>query len=159
MCIRDSVQTGQRQSRHTHGHEALSHINGYTEHLEETGHTVAEHLEGRAGCRGAVRRGGSTGHTQGQNSQQAFQYHGAVAYLQHVLLVAHGLGGGTGRYQAVETGNRTTGHGNEQDREQGAQAGVVEPGVNRQIHGGMCHQQAQHRTGDHADEHKGGRCV
>ena len=59
----------------------------------------------------------------------------------------------------MEAGYRTTGHGNKQDREQRTQAGVVKTGVDRQVHGGMRHQQTQHGTGDHADEHKGGHVI
>ena len=153
------VQTGQRQRGHAHGHKALRHIDRHAEHFQKPGHAVGEDLERGACGGGAVRSGGRAGHAERQHRQQAFQHHGAVAHLEHVPLVLHGLGGGAGGHQAVEPGHRSAGHRDEQDGEQIAQLFVGEAGVDRQIHGRMRHQQAQHRTGDHADEHEGGHVV
>ena len=59
----------------------------------------------------------------------------------------------------MEAGNRAAGHGDEQDREQVAQAFVVEAGVHGQVHGGVGDQDAQHRARDHTGEHEGGHGV
>ena len=103
---------------------------------EEAGNAAAEDLERSAVCGGAVCSSRSTGHTQGDDSQQAFQHHGTVADLQHILLIGNGLGGGAGRHQTVETGNSAAGNGNEQDGEHGAQLGVGKAGEHRQGHDG-----------------------
>ena len=161
-----SVQTGKGQGGNAHGHKDGGGIHGHAEHLKESGHAVAEHLERGAGGGGAVRSSGSAGHAKGQHGQQAFQHHGAVTDLEHILFILHGLGGGAGRNQAVEAGHRTAGHGDEEDGEQAAadEAAVfalddVPGGESVQIHGGMSHQQTHGRTGDHEDEHEGGHVV
>ena len=153
------IQTGQSQSGNAHGHEDGSGVGGNAEHLKETGNTAAEDLERGASSRGAVRSGGSTCNAQGQNSQQTFEDHGTVADLQHILFVLHGLGRSTGRNEAVEAGDRTTGNGDEQDGEHGAQLLIGEAGEDGQVHGGMCDQQTDHGTCDHGHEHEGGHVV
>ena len=126
---------------------------------EEAGNAAAEDLERSAVCGGAVCSSRSTGNTQGDDSQQAFQHHGTIADLQHILLIGNGLGGGAGRHQTVETGNSAAGNGNEQDGEHGAQLGVGKAGEHRQVHDGMVDDQAQNSTHDHGHEHKGGHVV
>ena len=153
------IQTGQCQCGNAHGHEHGSSVGGHTEHLKETGNAAAEDLERGTGGRGAIGSCGSTGHAQSQHSQQAFKDHGTVADLQHVLLVLNGLGGSTGGNKAVETGNCTAGHGDEQDGEHGAQLFVGKAGEHRQVHGGVCHQQTNNSAHDHGHEHKGGHVV
>ena len=153
------IQTGQSQSRNAHGHENGSSVGGNAEHLKETGNAAAEDLERGASSRSAVRSGSSTCNAQGQNSQQTFEDHGAVANLQHILFVLNGLGRSTGRNKAMETGNRTTGNGDEQDGEHGAQFLIGETSEDGQIHGGMCDQQTDHGTCDHGHEHEGGHVV
>ena len=153
------IQTGQSQCGNAHGHKHGSSVSGHAEHLKETGNAAAEDLERGTGGRGAVGSCGSTGNAQSQNSQQAFKDHGTVADLQHILLVLNGLGGSTGGNKAVEAGNCTAGHGDEQDGEHGAQLFVGKAGEHRQVHGGVCHQQADHSTHDHGHEHKGGHVV
>ncbi len=60
----------------------------------------------------------------------------------------------------METGNRTAGNGYEQDREHGAQLGVVEAGEHGQVHRGVGDdQQADDRTGDHRTEHEGSHVI
>ena len=153
------IQTGQCQCGNAHGHEHGSSVGGHTEHLKETGNAAAEDLERSTGSRGTIGSCGSTGNAQSQNSQQAFKDHGTVADLQHILLVLNGLGGSTGGNKAVEAGNCTAGHGDKQDGEHGAQLFVGKAGEHRQIHGGVCHQQANHSTHNHGHEHKGGHVV
>ena len=123
-----SVQTGQCQSGNAHGHKDGGGIHGHAEHLKETSNAVGEDLERSACGGGAVGSSSGTGNAQGQNGQQAFQHHGTIADLQHILLILHGLGGSAGRNQAVEAGNGTTGNGDEQDGEHGAQLRVVKTG-------------------------------
>ena len=153
------IQAGQGQGGNAHRHKDGSDGNGHAEHLKEAGNAAAEDLERGTGGRGAIGSGSSTGNAQGQDSQQAFQHHGAVTDLEHVFLVLNGLGGSAGGNQAVETGNSAAGHGNKQDGEHGAQLLVVETGEDGQVHGGMSDQQADNGTGDHADEHEGGHVV
>ena len=93
--------------------------NGHAEHLKEAGNAAAEDLERGTGGRGAIGSGSSTGNAQGQDSQQAFQHHGAVTDLEHVFLVLNGLGRSAGGNQAVETGNSAAGNGDKQDGEHG----------------------------------------
>ena len=155
----NGIQAGQSQSRNAHGHEDGSSVGGDAEHLKETGNAAAEDLERGACSGGAVRSGSSACNTQGQNSQQAFEDHGTIADFQHILFVLHGLGRSAGRDQAVETGNGTAGHGDEQDGEHGAQLLIGETGENGQVHGGVCDQQADHSTYDHGHEHEGGHVV
>ena len=59
----------------------------------------------------------------------------------------------------MEAGDSTAGHGDEQDGEHGTQLLVGETGEDGQVHGGMSDQQANHSTGDHGHEHKGGHVV
>ena len=153
------VQTGEGQSGNAHGHEHGGRVHRHAEHLKETGNTAAEDLEGGACGRSTVRSSGSTGHAQSQNSQQAFQNHGAVADLQHILLVFNSLGGGTGGHQTVESGHRAAGHGDEQNGEHGSQLFIGKAGEHGQVHRGMRHQQTHHSPGDHADEHECGHVV
>src|SRR5699024_11423881 len=63
----------------------------------------------------------------------------------YVLLVLDGLGGGAGGHQAVEAGNRAAGHRDEEDREQVAQAFVVEAGV--QIGRASCRERGEGTRG------------
>ena len=153
------VQTGQGQSGNAHRHKDGSDGNGHAEHLKEACDAAAENLERGTGGGGAVRSSGSTGNAEGQDSQQALEHHGAVADLQHVLLVLNGLGRSTGGNQAVEAGDRTAGNRDEQDGEHGAELLIVEAGENGQVHGGVGDQQADNRTGDHSAEHEGGHVV
>ena len=153
------IQAGQSQCGNAHGHKDGSGISGDTEHLKETGHAAAEDLEGSTGGGGAVSSGSSTGDAEGQNSQQALEDHGAIADLQHILLVLDGLGGSAGRDEAVEAGDRTAGHGDEQDGEHGTQLLVGETGEDGQVHGGVGDQQTDHSADDHGHEHEGGHVV
>ena len=153
------VQTGQGQGGDAHCHKDGGHIDGHAEHLKEAGNTTAEDLERGAAGRGAVRRRRRAGHAEGQDGQHTLQHHGAVADLEHIFFVLNGLGGGAGRNQTVEAGNRTAGHRDKQDGEQAAQLLVLEAGKGGQVHGGMGHQQADGRTGNHADEHECGHIV
>ena len=153
------VQTGQRQSGNAHGHEYGRDIDRNTEHFEEARNAAAEYLERRAGRRGAVCCGSRTGNAQRENCQQAFQHHGAVADLRHILFILDGLGGRTGGNQTVEAGNRAARDRDEQDREHRAELFVGEAGEYRQIHGRMRNDQTDDRTGDHADEHEGRHVV
>ena len=153
------VQAGQRQSGNAHGHEYSRDIDRNTEHFEEARNAAAEYLERRASRRGAVCCGSRTGNAQRENCQQAFQHHGAVADLRHILFILDGLGGRTGGNQTVEAGNRAARNRDEQDREQRAELFVGEAGEYRQVHGRMRNDQTDDRTGDHADEHEGRHVV
>ena len=154
-----SIQTGQGQCGNAHGHKHRGKVLVQAEAHEEAGNAAAEDLERSAVCGGAVCSSRSTGHAQGDDSQQAFQHHGTVADLQHILLIGNGLGGSAGRHQTVETGNSAAGNGNEQDGEHGAQLGVGKAGEHRQVHDGMVDDQAQNSAHDHGHEHKGGHVV
>ena len=59
----------------------------------------------------------------------------------------------------MEAGNSTTGHGDEQDGEHGAQLLIGETGEDGQVHGGVSDQQAHNGTGDHGHEHKGSHVI
>ena len=157
--LRHGVKAGQSQSGDTHRHEALRHIHRNPEHFKEAGHTVAEHLERRPGSCRAVLRSGSTRHAQRNHGQQAFQHHGAVAHLEHILFIGNCFGGSAAGNKAVETGNSTAGNRDKQDREQVAELIVVETGVNRQVHGRMRHHEANDGRKDHAHKHEGGHVV
>ena len=154
-----SVQAGQGQSGNAHGHEHGSKVLVQAKAHKEAGHATAEDLEGGAVGRGAVGGSGCACHAQGDDSQQALQDHGTVTDLQHILFIGNSLGGSAGRNQAVEAGNGTAGHGNEQDGEHGAQLCVVEAGEHRQVHDGVVDNQAQNGTYDHSHEHEGGHVV
>ena len=154
-----SIQTGQGQCGNAHGHKHRGKVLVQAKAHEEAGNAAAEDLERSAVCGGAVCSSRSTGHAQSDDSQQAFQHHGTIADLQHILLIGNGLGGGAGRHQTVETGNSAAGNGNEQDGEHGAQLGVGKAGEHRQVHDGMVDDQAQNSAHDHGHEHKGGHVV
>ena len=153
------VQAGQCQRGNAHRHKDSCNRNGHAEHLKETGNAAAEDLERGTGGGGAVCSGGSTGNTQGEDSQQALKNHGAVADLEHILLILNGLGGGAGGNQTVEAGDGTAGDRDKEDGEHGAQLGIVEAGKDGQVHRGVGNQQADDSTGDHCAEHKGGHIV
>ena len=60
------------------------------------------------------RRGGGQSH----NGHKTFHNHTAIADHADVFFILNHFRCGTGRNQCVEAGNRTTGNGNEQEREQ-----------------------------------------
>ena len=155
----NGVKTREGKRRDAHGHKDRGGIAGNAEHLKEARDTAAEDLERSAGGGGAIGRRGCTGHTEGEDGKQAFQNHGAVANLEHVLLVFNGLGGCAGGNKAVEAGYRAAGDGDEQDGEHGAELFVVEAREDRQIHRRVRNDQTNDRARDHADEHKGGHVV
>ena len=155
----DGVKAREGKRRDAHGHKDRGGIAGNAEHLKEARDTAAEDLERGAGGGGAIGRRGRAGHTEGEDGKQALQNHGAVADLEHVLLVFNGLGGGAGGNKAVEAGHRTAGDGDKQDGEHGAELFVVEAREDRQVHRRMGDDQTDDRARDHADEHKGGHVV
>ena len=67
-------------------------------------------------CRRTVCAGCSSGHTQRDDRQKAFQYHRSISNLQHILFVGDRLGGSSGRHQAVKSGYRAAGDCHEQNR-------------------------------------------
>ena len=85
-----SIQRGQRQSGHTHGHKHGGYLHRHAHFLKEPGNAAGEDLErGALGSHAVL--GGGTGHAQRQYSQHALQNHGAVANFQHILLIGDGL--------------------------------------------------------------------
>ena len=155
----NGIKARQGKSGDAHGHKDRGGVAGNAEHLKEARDTAAEDLERSTGGGGAIRSSGCTGHAEGENGKQALQNHGAVADLEHVLLVFNGLGGCAGGNKAVEAGHRTAGDGDEQNREHGAELFVVEARKDRQIHRRVRDKQANDRACNHSDEHEGGHVV
>ena len=59
----------------------------------------------------------------------------------------------------METGYRTAGYGNEQNREQVTKLLILETGIDRQVHIRMSHQKSCYRAENHAHEHEGGHII
>ena len=135
------IQCSKRQSGDAHGHEALGHIDRDAEHFQETGHAGGEDLERRSDRSGSIRARCGSCHAECDHCQQAFQNHGAITDLQHILFIGNRLGRCARGYQAVEAGYRAAGNRYEQDRKQISQALIVEAGESGKVHGRVCENQ------------------
>ena len=153
------IQTGQRQSGYTHGHEAGCHIDRNTEHFQKSCNPARKDLERSSCCGSSVCCGGCTCHAECQHCQKTFQNHGSISDFQHIFLICYGLGRSTGRYQAVESGNSSACNGNKQNREQISKIVIMESGVYRQIHVRMCNHNSKSRTDDHTCKHEGSHII
>ena len=153
------IQSGKGQSGYAHGHEALRNVYRDSEHFQESCHTGGKDLERSAHSGCPVGACGSSCHAEGDDGQKAFQNHGAVSDFQHIFFIGDGLGGGSGRYQTMETGYRTAGDGYKKNGKQGPETFVFKACEYRKIHGRMCKNQSDDSADDHSDEHKRGHVI
>ena len=151
----NGVKTGKCQRRYTHRHEALCSVYRDAEHFQKSGNTGRKDRKWRSDSSRTVCRSSSTGNAEGEDGKQALQNHSSVSDFLHIFFIRNGFRRGSRRYQAVESGNSTTGNGDKQDREQISGCRIVETGVHWKIHFRVCNNKSDNSAKDHAGKHKG----